>query len=154
MAHEDIALSRYTLPFWSRKRRFSALTLAGQAKAGVVPAASCTEELPEAVPSFPKVARPVQVPFSSGEPDAGVAANVGSNVAATITPRPNHVQKTEESSGHVTLRLRWEKSLIRNARIPPHQVDNGVACLDNHKRLFGVGLIGRNSKNVRAADGT
>src|SRR5262249_38449582 len=42
MAHEDMVLSRYTLPFWSRKRRLSALTLAGQAKVGVVPAARRT----------------------------------------------------------------------------------------------------------------
>src|SRR6516165_8581195 len=37
IAHEAMVLSRYTLPFWSRKRRLPALTLAGQAKVGVVP---------------------------------------------------------------------------------------------------------------------
>src|SRR5262245_38529634 len=52
MAHEDMVLSRYTLPFWSRKRRLSALTLAGQAKPGVVTAAPRIDELPEAVRSF------------------------------------------------------------------------------------------------------
>src|SRR5262245_30603416 len=88
MAHEAIVLSRYTLPFWSRKRRCSALTLAGQAKVGVVPAASCMEELPEAVPSFP---RPVRVPLSGDEPDMGVGANVSSKIAATISRDLNTV---------------------------------------------------------------
>src|SRR5690348_13332681 len=59
---EDMALSRYTVPFWSRKRRLSALTLASQARPGVVPAAPRTDELPEAVRSFPEIARPVRVP--------------------------------------------------------------------------------------------
>jgi hypothetical protein len=49
IAHEAMVLSRYTLPFWSRKRRLSALTLAGQANVEVVPAARCTDEPPEAV---------------------------------------------------------------------------------------------------------
>src|SRR4029079_8543469 len=83
--HEDMVLSRYTLPFWSRKRRLSALTLAGQAKVGVAPAASCTDDPPEAGPSFPEVARPVRVPFFGCEPDAGIAANVSSTIAATIS---------------------------------------------------------------------
>src|SRR5262249_1192277 len=74
IAHEDMVLSRYTLPFWSRKRRSSALTLAGQAKPGVVPAAPRTDELPEAVRSFPAFEPPVRAPFPGGEPAARVAA--------------------------------------------------------------------------------
>ena len=91
MAHEDMVLSRYTLPFWSRKRRFSALTLAGQAKVGVVPVASSAEELPEAVPSFPR-----PVPFCGGEPDVGVAANVSSKIAATISRDLNSYKRLKD----------------------------------------------------------
>src|SRR6516165_8203225 len=49
MAHEDTALSKYTLPLWSRKQRLSALTLAGQANVGAAPAAGCTDGPPEVV---------------------------------------------------------------------------------------------------------
>src|SRR5262245_21978949 len=83
IAHEDMALSRYTLPFWSRKRRLSALTLAGQAKPGVVPAAPRTDELHEAVRSFTGIARPVRVAFCSCEPDVRAAAYGSSKVAPT-----------------------------------------------------------------------
>ena len=38
----------------------------------------------EAVPSFPEFARPVRALFFGCEPNAGVAANVSSKVAATI----------------------------------------------------------------------
>jgi hypothetical protein len=93
MAHEDMVLGRYTLPFWSRKRRSSALTLAGQAKVGVVPVTSSAEELSEAVPSFP---RPARVPFCGGEPDVGVAANVGSKVAATISRDLNTYKRLKD----------------------------------------------------------
>src|SRR5271163_3136575 len=84
IAHEDIALSRYTLPFWSRKRRLSALTLSGQAKVGIVPAARCTDVPAEAVPSFAEFGRPVRVPLAGCEPRVQVAANVSSKVAAKI----------------------------------------------------------------------
>src|SRR5262249_47273051 len=85
IAHEDMVLSRYTSPFWSRKRRLSALTLAGQAKPGVVPAAPRTDELPEAVRSFPEFARSVRVPFRACEPGVRVAAYISSRVAPTIS---------------------------------------------------------------------
>ena len=121
MAHEDMVLSRYTLPFWSRKRRFSALTLAGQAKVGVVPAASCMEELPEAVPSFPR-----PVPFCGGEPDVGVAANVSSKIAATISRDLNTYKRLKDRVVTATLRLRCEGSLIRNASRRSARSANGT----------------------------
>src|SRR6516162_7836385 len=68
IAHEDMVLSRYTLPFWSRKRRLSALTLAGQAKVGGVAPAPRTDERPEAVRSFDEFSPPVRVPFLDCEP--------------------------------------------------------------------------------------
>jgi hypothetical protein len=68
-------------------------TDAGQAKVGVVPVASSAEELPEAVPSFP---RPVRVPFCGGEPDVGVAANVSSKVAPTISRDLNTYKRLKD----------------------------------------------------------
>src|SRR3954466_15373204 len=85
IAHEDMVLSRYTLPFRSRKRRSSALTLAGQANPGVVPAAPCTDELSEVVRSFPELALPVRVPFCGCDPGVRVTAYVSSKVAPTIS---------------------------------------------------------------------
>jgi len=89
-----MVLSRYTFPFWSRKRRFSTPTLTGQAKLKADPAEGSTDELPEAVSSFSEVAPPVGVPFSGGEPDVGIAANVSIKVAATISRDLNKRKET------------------------------------------------------------